>query len=167
MTLADLLAAPTEYSVGGLVLKLREPTLLECAQYQRWLEQEARAGAARATELPEDDRRRLLADVQADIAAKRYAWGGEVCTRSLGTRDGVARLLSIINGVDYDTALAAVGDRHDEIARVMFGVLEETDQGKVLAAALKTSGLPPTCWPALLSGWQTLLTGGLSPNSPA
>ena len=150
MTLADLFNSPSEFEFEGVVYKLRQPTLIECGQYQRWLEQEARAGAARATELDEADRRNLLRDVQADIAAKRYAWGGELCVQSLRTPDGIAKLTAIIcadQGMTEATAKKAAEQRLWEIAAVIAAAQEEEQRtGKAnpqLRELLARLGLRP------------------------
>src|SRR5262245_28079885 len=124
-SLADLLNAPTEIEFHGKKYQLRQPTLLECGSYQRWLEQEARAGAARATELSEEDRRNLLRDVQADIASQRYAYGGELCVKSLQTPTGIAKLTSIITGMSEQAAQQLVEQRLTEVAAIIVGAMEE------------------------------------------
>jgi hypothetical protein len=146
-TLADLLNAPSDFEFEGTVYKLREPTLMECGRYQRWLEQEARASAARAVELPDEDRRNLLRDVTADIAAQVYAWGGEACVRSLRTPQGIARLLAIIgDGQGITPALAArmVDRKLREIAALLAAAQEDDAGGKKLEAVALRLGLPRT-----------------------
>lgn len=152
-SLADLLNAPSEFTYKKgeetRTVKMREPTLLESGQYQRWLESEARASAAAAIELPEEDRRQLLRDTNADIATKRFAWGGVECVKSLTTPDGIAKLMSIVcadQGVTFAIAREVVSGNLLEIARLL-RVAEaegETDPEKkaLLAALLKSKGLP-------------------------
>lgn len=144
-SLADLLNSITEFTHDGITYKLRQPTLLECGQYQRWLESEARASAAAATELPEEDRRNLLRDVNADIAAKLYAWGGEVCVKSLRTPDGIAKLMSIVCGILVPDARAVVDKRLHEIAAILMASVMGDDPEKKaeLRQLLLNLGLPP------------------------
>ncbi len=148
-SIADLFNAPSDFSFEGTTYRLREPTLYECGRYQRWLESEARASAAASTELPEDDRRNLLRDVNADVAAKVYAWGGAVCCRSLGTPDGIAKILSIVcedQGVTYPIAMAMVRADLLETARRLKLAAEEAEEDPEkkaeLARLLKSRGLP-------------------------
>ena len=174
MTLADLLNAPSDFPFGDRVYKLRQPTLLECATYQRWLEQEARAGAARATELPEEDRRQLLRDVQADVAAQAYCWGGDVCIRSLQTPAGVAKLMSIVcadQGLSERDARRAVDQRLTEIAALIAGELEGDPSGKSVAGLLRHLGLPPNYFASSSSPSPTRPTpatsGSSAPSAPS
>jgi hypothetical protein len=121
-TLAELVNSPTDITFREVTYKLREPDLMERGRYQRWLEQEARASAAAATELQEEDRRNLLRDVNADVAAKRYAWGGEVCVESLRTPDGLAKLYAIVcesQGLTFEVAREMMDSHFAEIAAVL------------------------------------------------
>lgn len=143
-TLADLFNAPTGLDFEGKTYRLRQPTLLEAAEYQRHLEAEARAGAARATELAEEDRRRLLRDVTADIAAGRYRYGGEVCVESLRSPENIARLLAII-ARDQGMTLAVAQRLCDAKLRECVAIVaaEHESDPKALAALLASLGLPP------------------------
>lgn len=146
-SLAELLNAPGDIEYKGKVYQLRQPTLLECGRYQRWLESEARASAAASTDLPEEDRRNLLRDVNADIAAQTYAWAGEVCIRSLRTPQGVAKLLSITaeeQGVDYALAQEIIEHRFKEIAALLLDADAGDDPEKKahLGRFLASQGLP-------------------------
>lgn len=169
-TLADLLNSPTELAHNDKVYKLRQPTLMECGQYQRWLEQEARAGAARATELSEDDRRNLLRDVQADIATQRYAWGGELCVRSLQAPTGIAKLMSIVcadQGLTERTAREVVEKRLTEIAALLVGELEADPSGNSLGQLLRSLGLPANFFSTSSSPSPTSPTPATSGSSAA
>jgi hypothetical protein len=148
-SIADLTNAPSVLVHDGKEYLLREPTLVECGMYQRELESEARASAAAATDLPEEDRRNLLRDVNADIASFRFAWGGEECVRSLRTPQGVAKLFSIVckdQGLTYRVALDAVNANLLLIARLLRIAEEEgesdPEKKAQLAALLRSVGLP-------------------------
>jgi len=143
MTLADLLNAPTEMEFEGVTYRLREPTLLEEGEFQRWLESRAREAAGRATDLPDEDRRNLLRDVTADIASGRYAFGGEECLRALRTEVGWAKLVAIVlrdQGVSDQLAARMVNRRLREIVAVMRA--EGESYPKALAEVLSRLGLP-------------------------
>lgn len=145
-SLANLFNSPTGIEFEGKTFRLRQPTLMECGEYQRQLESEARAGAARATELPDEDRRRLLRDVAADIAANRYRYGGEVCVESLRSPEGVARLMSIIcreQGMTYDIALRLCDQKLRECVAIVAGELAADPKSPAVAALLASLGLPP------------------------
>lgn len=169
-TLNDLLNAPADLEFEGVTYSLRQPTLLEAFTYSRWLEQEARAGAARATELADEDRRNLLRDVQADIAAQRYAWGGELCVQSLSTPPGIAKLLSIVcaaQGLTAALALRVVEHRLREVAALLVGELEEDPSGNRLRGLLASLGLSPNFFGSSSSASPTAPTGGTSARSEA
>lgn len=171
-TLAELLNSPAEFTFEGQTYKLREPTLLECGEYQRWLESEARASAAASTDLPEEDRRQLLRDVNADVAAKRYAWGGPECVLSLRSPDGLAKLMSIVcrdQGVTYPLARQMCVARLWDIARALLAVEQGDDPEKKarLAALLKSMGLPPDFLSSVSSDLPTSSAAGPPPSWPS
>lgn len=146
-SVADLFNSPEEFVYENQTYRLREPTLIECGEYQRWLESEARASACAAVDLPEEDRRNLLRDVIADIASKRYAWAGEECVYSLRRADGMAKLMSIVcrdQGVSYQLALKMCQARLLEIARVLLAAEQGDDPEKkaLVRQLLKSVGLP-------------------------
>jgi hypothetical protein len=148
MDLASLLNSPQTFEHDDVTYHLRQPNILECGEFQRGLEQEARASAARATELPEEDRQKLLLGVQREIVAGVYAWGGEVCVQSLRTPQGIAKLLAIVareQGMTPKLALEIVDRRMREIAAILIAASagDDPEQKKSLAAVCLSLGLPP------------------------
>jgi hypothetical protein len=141
MTLSELLNAPTEITMDGVVYKLRQPTLLEQATFERWLEQRAREAAARSVDLPDEDRRQLLRDVNADIAAGVYSFGGPACVTSLGTPAGLVKLISIILACPEATAQKLVDKQLEEIVACILAGGDHDP--KLMAAVLAKVGLPP------------------------
>lgn len=147
MDLATLLNTPVPFHFEGATYHLRQPTIDEAGEYQRQLEAEARASAGRAAELPEEDRRNLLRDVNKDIAAGEYSWNSEVCVKSLRTPEGVARLLAIVckdQGVTYKLARKIVEKNLEEIAALLLAANAGADPEakKLLGSYLKIRGLP-------------------------
>lgn len=147
-SLADLLNSPTEIEFEGVTYHLRGGTLEEYGKYQRWLEQEARASASASVELPDADRRQLLRDVNADIAAQLYAWGGEVCVNSLMTPSGMGKLLSIVcgdQGVTWELGKRMCEAELLKYARLVLAIQDGDDAEKkaALATALASVGLSP------------------------
>lgn len=143
MTLADLLNAPAEIEFKGRVFRLRQPTQIEQAQFQRWLEDRAKAAVGRATDLPDDLQRQAIRETVADIAAGTYEWGGEVCARALRTPVGIAKIVQLVladQGVTFEMAQQMVEQQLREIAAVL--VSKATHDPKALAAALNRLGLP-------------------------
>lgn len=142
-TLADLLNAPTEIEYKGTTFKLRQPTLMEQAQFQRWLEQRARDAVGRATDLDDDAQRKLARDVNTDIAVGVFEWGGEACARAVRTITGLTKLLSIIlydQAVTLEMAQEMIEHRLKEITAVLAS--KASSDPKALEAALTKLGLP-------------------------
>lgn len=145
LTLADILNAPTTVrGPDGTEYQLREPTALERGMFQRWLEQRAREAAGRATDLPPDEHRQLLRDVNTDIAVGTFAWGGAACVQSLQTPDGTAKLYSFVLGVSPEKAADIIAHNQAEcvavIAAHMSGGTDEEKKG--LRQMLVSLGLP-------------------------
>jgi len=145
MTLADILNSPTTiHGPDGTEYQLREPTMMERGQFQRWLEQRAREAAGRATELPPEEQRQLIRDVNTDVAIGLFAWGSAACVQALQTPDGIAKLYSLTLGVSAERAAAIVAHNQAEvvalIAAHMSGGTDE--EKKALRRMLVSLGLP-------------------------
>lgn len=147
----DLLNSETGIEFEGKIYKLRQASAVECGQYAKCIQSEARAGIINDTALTEEERRLQLRDLNADIAAKRYRYGGEVCVLSLRTVEGIARMISIIGedqGLTYDIALRFCELKFREIiAAIKVAEAEESGDPKELAALpalIASLGLPPT-----------------------
>lgn len=143
-TLADVLNAPTELEFEGTVYHLRQPTLMEQATYQRWLEKQATAAAGRMVDLSDAQQQKVLEGVAAKIGLGVYEFGGEFCMASLQTQSGLAKLVSIVladQGVDEAKARLMLLGQLKEIAFSFVSKL--TTDPKELAAALVALGLPP------------------------
>ena len=158
-SLADIFNSATPIEFEGKTYKLRPPSLIEAGEYQRWLEAEARAGAGRATELPEADRRQLLRDVIADIAAGRYRYGGAISVESLRDPVNVARLMSIIcadQGLTFAIAQRLCDQQLRECVAIV--AAEYESDPKAVGQLLASLGLPQN----FLSG-----SSSASPTSPS
>lgn len=135
---------PTEMTYKGHVYKLSKPTVLQQAQFQRWLEQRARDAIGREVDLEPARIAQLDASLTDSIATGQYEWGGELCMRALRTPSGLAKLTEILladQGVTYPMALEMVQQQFTETAARL---LQEVnyDPG-VMAATLELLGLPP------------------------
>jgi hypothetical protein len=171
-TLAELFNAPEGIPYGDKTYRLREPDLLERGEYAKWLAAEARAEAANSTDLPDEDRRRLISDTNKDIAMKRYAWGSAACVESLGTLDGIAKLMSIVcraQGVTFALALKICESRVTEVARILLAAeVGDDPEKKALARQLLTStGLPPNFLSSSWSASSTTATPDPPPSPPS
>lgn len=165
MNLADLLNAPTEIELDGVVYKLRQPTLMEQMTYQRWLEQRARESASRAVDIPEDERRQLLRDVTADIAAGVYEWAGPVCVKALQTPGGLAKLIHIILADQKCTEAISRRLVDKQLAEIIAVLMKDDHQGKDLAPLLAKLGLPSAFLSRLSQTRPSGKTSGISPDS--
>lgn len=161
-TLADLLAVPTFLTFEGKEYPLREPTLLEQCQFQRWLEDRAKAAAGRSVDLPADMQDRLLVAILQEVAIGTFEWGGLPSIMALRTKTGQAQLLHIILSPDHPEVTpefaARMIDRHQREAVAAMAAKAVTDP-KDLRAVLATLGLPVD----FLSG---LSPSHLSTNQP-
>jgi hypothetical protein len=141
-TQADFFNVPGELVYKGKAFKVRKPTQVEQAQFQRWLEDRARAAVDRA-DVDESRRRRMDADVTASIACGEYEYGTENCLKALRTPAGLARLLSIVladQAVTPQMAEEMVEQHLMRIAELLFGA--ENGDPKALEATLTRLGLP-------------------------
>lgn len=144
VTLADILNSPTEITHKGVTYQLREPTLMERGQFQRWLESNARAAAGRATELTPDEQRQLIRDVNTDIAVGTFAFGGAACVAALQTPDGIAKMYGLVLGVSAELAAEIVGAQQAECVAALLGAMDggTEEEGKGIRQALVSLGLP-------------------------
>jgi hypothetical protein len=145
MTLGDVFNSPTAIPFEGVEYRLRQPTLMEQGEYQRWLEQRAYEAIERRDYRDPDHRERDRRNLNNDVAAGVFEWGGEVCVRAVQTPGGLARLLSVIcrdQGLTEQKAKGLVDLKVREIAAVL--VARATKDPNSLRAVLATLGLPET-----------------------
>lgn len=143
MTLADMLNAPSEIEYGGRVYKLRKPTLLEEGAFQRWLEQRAYDAIERRTYQDPEQQDRDRRNLNNDVAAGVFEYGGEVSLTALRTPGGSAKIVQIVladQGVDDATARGIVDAELKKVAAAL--IRKATDDPKALAATLSSLGLP-------------------------
>lgn len=106
-SLADVLNAPAEIEHNGRAYRVGELSLLGRARFERWLKDRAVNEALRVSEdAPESARRLLLSEVNQDIAAGVYDFGGSACVKAMAQRAG---------GVQ---ALYLAMEQHDEMVTV-------------------------------------------------
>ncbi|MBA4192481.1 MAG: hypothetical protein C0467_31315 [Planctomycetaceae bacterium] len=142
-TWADLFNSPTELEFEGKTYQLRQLNGIEEGIFQRWLEQRARDGIGRATELDDERRRHLDKDVNDAIAVGDYEFGSELCVKALQNKAGIIKAVSLIlrdQGINEATAKRFVDQHQKQIAAVLVSRL--TTDPFVMRAALVTLGLP-------------------------
>ena len=166
MTLAELLNSPTAIPFEGVEYQLRQPTLMEEGEYQRWLEHRAYEAIERRTYRDPDQQERDRRNLNNDVAAGVFEWGGEVCVRAIQTPGGLARLLHIMlrdQGLTEAKAKALVDRKMREIAAVL--VARSTSDPNSLRATLATLGLPEDFLSAASSCRPTTETPATSDDS--
>lgn len=138
-TLADMMGVPHTLELDGKFYDIRKPNLLEQAQFQRWMEDDAFTVIER---MPEGSAKNLAVSAWVDKCGPLgyYEWGGEVAQASMLTIRGAAKLLSLIAKCDEKTA-GEVIEQHRTRVEALFAAAVAEDP-KALAAAIKTLGLP-------------------------
>lgn len=143
-TTADLLGLPlTSLEFEGKTYELREPTLIERGQYQRWLEDELRAAAHRDTDTPDPEKDRFA--VNKAIAGGVCEFDGELATERRRTWSGQAKLYEIMFNLDPDAAERLVKENAERIAEVFRRAVLDHDPkavGALVGPLLRTLGLP-------------------------
>ena len=144
MTLADVLNSATEYTFDGKTYKVREPTVMEQGEWQRWMEMLAFEAIERNLELSDERKDRALAHHYKNCSAGDYEWGSELCVRRLQTVTGLAKLMSIVlrdQGLTEEMA-HKWADTHFKQCVAML-IKASRDDPKELRAVLASLGLPP------------------------
>lgn len=122
----------------GKVYTLRKPTLKEQGLFQRWLEQRAHDAVDRST-ATEDAKDRRHARIDSDAAMGKYEYDGPYAQEALWQPAGLAKIVSIICGVDYDAAAEVVQHALREIAATL--ISKATSDPKAVALAIESLGL--------------------------
>jgi len=143
--LSDLFNTPSEIEFEGKAYKLRKPTQFEESRFTTWLEDRARADAARATG-PDGFAERYMAVVNKNIACLTYAWGGAAAVEALLTPAGMTKMLQIIIAADdpefTEDVAARMADRKlRESAAKILGAAQSDPKG--VRQLLTFLGLPP------------------------
>jgi hypothetical protein len=124
MNLPDALSPPDAFEYEGRTYKVRELDLEQGAQFSQWLKDRALSEIARQTELPDEFRSQLRADVLREIAAGVYDWQGPVSVQAMFTPEGAAKVLQVAlsrdhPGIELDTARKIVRAKLDQLAELM------------------------------------------------
>ncbi len=174
MTLADIFNSPSTVPFEGVDYKLRQPTLIEQGLYQRWLEQRAYDAIERRTYQDRGQQEVDRNNLNRDVAAGVYEWGGEVCCNALRTPNGLAKLVGIVcqdQGLSDAAARRLVDLKLKEIAAALMS--KATADPNSLRATLASLGLPedflssnsPTPPSSTNSATSEASTGTRSPSS--
>lgn len=111
----------------GRTLSIRHLTLKGMSEYENRLQNRAiRKLAEQRGAIPDDTFDKLFGDLMDRVAAGAYAFGGEVCSRSLATVQGVADLTSILCGVDAEEALRLIVDEGEPFRRLFDEVVRKS-----------------------------------------
>jgi hypothetical protein len=144
-TLADYVNAPTEIEFDKKIYHLRQPTLFEEGEFQRWLEHQALFKIETADKEILDDAKRDKARQThfQDCASGVYESGGELYGKALMSQAGMAKMLSIVlkdDGITLAIAKEMVKVKIREVLAVL--ISKVTSDPKAHEAVLAKLGLP-------------------------
>ena len=147
MTLADVFGAGTPLTGTGPDGKpkeylLRELTLLEQGEFQRWLEQRAHDAVDRSSAKEEAKDRRHAA-IDRDAALGRYEFDGDLSVASRFTVAGMTQCLKIVLRAQGATPEEVEALMRDKLKRVAAEILSKAaSDPKAVAPVLEALGLP-------------------------
>lgn len=124
--------AQHELTIDGVAIKFGLITQRIKSELERWLYQRAIKGLIGAKEIlnSKDALGSTMAFITNDLAAGKYAWGGQMMIDSLGTLSGICKLMSLIS-FDINTCKQVppekvedwfLGDHSAELGH-LFGVI--------------------------------------------
>lgn len=146
MTLADVLNSETEKEFEGVRYKLRQMSMDDEGQFQRWLEQLAYDAIERRTyATPERQDKEHKSHIN-DCAAGVYEWGQELAVRRAQTVRGYAKILHLVcqsQGLTEEKALQWAQEKAKETAGLIVQRVLGIEDPKDLAAVCLSLGLPP------------------------
>lgn len=151
MDLATLLNACSEIEFEGKAYRLRQPTLLEEAEFQRYLEQAAHDSIERRTYAEPEQREKAHNSLTRDCAEGYYEAGSEGYVRAVSNPKRLPRLIAIIcreQGMTPAIAERMVAAEMKKIAAAL--VSRSTSDPNLIRAVLATLGLPED-WQSSLS----------------
>lgn len=166
-SLSDIFNAIKEWEFEGTVYKVRPPSVEDESAFTTMLERKDRENAARAVELDDADRERLLRFSGVNAAVGLYEWGTESYTAAMLTPLNFARMLHLIlkrenpdKVVTFDLARRMVASEIHTLA-VMFQAEAEPDDG------VKKNLLSSLGFPSAWHGSRPTSSGGSSPHPTA
>lgn len=117
-----------EYTTSkGQVLKVKYLTLKGMSQYENKLQNRAIAKLSEQKDiLPKETFNQMFTELLDKTASGFYAFGSEVCTKSLSTIHGVTDLISILCDVTADDALQLLVDEGDVFKKIIDDVLRKS-----------------------------------------
>lgn len=147
MTLADVLAVGTRFTIRAAdgterELAVRELTLLEQAEVQRYLEKRAHDAVGRS-EAPEEQKDRRHAAIDDKAALGRYEWDGDLGVAFRWTVPGMIKCLEISlrdQEVTRAEVEALVRDQLKRVAQEL--IAKAVKDPKAVAPLLAGLGLP-------------------------
>lgn len=118
----------TEYTTkSGKQLKIKYLTLKGMSEYENALQNRAiNKLAQQANIIPQATFDKMFSDLLDRIASGAYAFGSELCTKSLGTVNGVTDLVSIMCGISNDEALDLLISEGDHFRKIIDEVLRKS-----------------------------------------
>jgi peptidoglycan hydrolase-like protein with peptidoglycan-binding domain len=146
VTLADVLNSPTEKEFEGNKYKLRQMTVMEEGEFQRWMEQLAYDAIERRTYQDPTQQERDRKNLNNDIAAGVYEWGQELAVRRFQSVKGLSKILYFVcrdQGLDEEAAQRWAMEEVKKLAAILVQRATGTDDPKDLRVVCLSLGLPP------------------------
>lgn len=143
MSLADMLNSPTEVEFEGKTYRLRQPTLVEMGEFQRWLEQRAYDAIERRTYQDPAQQDRDRRNLNNDVAAGVFEWGSEVAAAACQTPAGITRVFQLIlrdQGLSAEAVRRMIDLKLRELTAIV--ISKRHSDPNSLRAVLATLGLP-------------------------
>lgn len=121
-----------EYTTkDGKNIKVKYLTLKAMSQYENRLQNRAiKKLTEQKDAIPSDLMQDMLGKVMDNIASGHYAFGGEICQKSLQTIQGISDLISILCDVGNDEALDLLVGENDTFKMVLDEVVRKSISSK-------------------------------------
>jgi len=141
-TVSDVLhnaGGNVEYTTkDGKVIKIKYLTLKTMSVYENRLQNRAiKKFADQKDVIPSDIFKNMFGDLMDKIASGDYAFGGEICSKSLATVQGISDLVSCLCDISSDEALELLTNEgeafrplFDEVVRKSVSSKDDDGEGK-------------------------------------
>lgn len=115
----------------GKTLKIKYLTLKTMSLYENKLQNKAiRTLSEQRANIPDDLFNKMFSELMDKIASGHYAFGSDLCTKSLSTVQGIGDLISILCDIDCDEALDLLMAEGDSFKIVFDEVVKKSVTSK-------------------------------------
>jgi hypothetical protein len=111
----------------GKTVKVKYLTLKAMSEYENKLQNKAiRQLAQQKDAIPSDMYMKMFSELMDNVAVGHYAFGSELCSKSLTTIQGISSLISILCDVSEDEALELLTNNQDDFKLVFDEVVRKS-----------------------------------------